>query len=167
MTENPCLSYPDYRVPEYKLPRKIVEQLSKDPRLGAFSTVGCSYRTPEGNACAVGCLISDELVKELGELGYMQTSIHGIKEINRSLFERILEETGLPEKTLEGLQRLHDRTMVLARERRENPRRFLHEVLEKLLQKGGMRVNDSIVFILVDDVPVDHRGLPLGEEEVH
>lgn len=65
----------------------------------------CTYRTPEGLSCAVGCLISDEVYN---------LSLEGHAAASQPVL-LALRDSGIPinaptEKLLEDLQNLHDYT---------------------------------------------------------
>lgn len=98
--------------------RKIRAYFTRDDAVLAYTGTTCRYRTADGNKCAVGCLIPDELYSQYGNKLERAGSLNGVRD--EGLFESI---PGLKElvngddvegKTkllfLATAQRLHDFT---------------------------------------------------------
>jgi hypothetical protein len=123
-----------------KIPKSIVEKLLADSRFGGFERQGpdaqhyiCAYRTHDGKACAIGCLISDVTYNMISIMKSERCPV---------VIDRIRKETGLDNDQLKVLQAAHDdcnarldrNTVVRAR-------------FERLLLRGNMDTSQGHISL--------------------
>jgi hypothetical protein len=134
-----------------KIPKSIVEKLLADSRFGGFERQGpdaqhyiCAYRTHDGKACAIGCLISDVTYNMMVQNSLDGNNIVSIMKSERCpvVIDRIRKETGLDNDQLKVLQAAHDdcnarldrNTVVRAR-------------FERLLLRGNMDTSQGHISL--------------------
>jgi len=100
----------------------------------------CKYAGPDGNACAIGCLLPRPLAEQLDDLDNTDwvSVVNTAKLFNNSVFEesKAAREAldlldGVNNRLLVDLQRLHDNTFLRDEEGKHVLRQGLREIAEK------------------------------------
>lgn len=93
-----------------KILNDTVAYYGSDPSRRAVSYSGrCQYRTPEGNKCAFGRYIRDDVYEPWMECGIVGVLLLALKERGLTLNDILVEEAqGLSESFWFRLQLLHD-----------------------------------------------------------
>lgn len=87
----------------------IVDHLARQKRRG-YDTVKkcCTYRTPDGSRCVVGCLLSQESIDQLEREGRLFDRVHTIALIDRVAQDLKISDLADPLPFYVNMQNVHD-----------------------------------------------------------